>query len=178
MQDGTLLAAMLRSTEPLMMRYLEGFTDATRCSQAHGMKNHLAWIIGHCALTMHRVAERVEGFDTPQRLLTSDWVHGDGTAGDPSRFDTESVRYGSEPSTDPKRYPRMDRCVEILQVAFGHLAVTLEAAKPEALDRKTRWGGGEVRVRDLVPRMIFHNGTHTGQIIDLRRALGMPKTVG
>lgn len=36
------------------------------------------------------------------------------------------------------------------------------------------WGRGETTARDLLVRMVFHNGMHTGQIVDLRRALGMP----
>ena len=37
------------------------------------------------------------------------------------------------------------------------------------------WGGQKVTRARLICRVVFHNGTHAGQILDLRRALGMPK---
>lgn len=172
------LARAVRASEPLMTRYLEGFDAETWCVQSRTLVNHAAWIVGHCALTLHRAADRVEGFDAAQKLPASDWVHGDGTAGDPSRYDTESVSFGSEPVSDRSKYPRPDRARQIFAGAIDRLATTLSSANPEALARETPWGAAKLEVGDLVSRMIFHNGTHTGQLIDLRRALGMGKVVG
>jgi hypothetical protein len=53
------------------------------------------------------------------------------------------------------------------------LASAVLAADDAKLESPTKWGQGEVKLCTLLPRMVFHNGCHTGQIADLRRALGM-----
>ncbi len=179
MHDPASLAAAVRSAEPLLLRYAEGFTDENKTRQAPNIANHFAWTMGHCALTMMRAADRIAGFVEPQTLPTGDWVHGDGTAGDPSRFDTESVGYGSTPVTDPAKYPRAARCVAIYKAAHEHLAVTIERSTASQLAKDVGWGKNlTMPAAHLALRMLFHNGTHCGQLIDLRRALGMAKVVG
>jgi hypothetical protein len=37
----------------------------------------------------------------------------------------------------------------------------------------TQWGKSQVPLWSMASRMIFHNGTHCGQLADLRRALGL-----
>ena len=178
MHDPATLARAIEASEPLFLRYLEGFDDETWCVQSKTLVNHAAWTVGHLALTMQRAADRVEGFDVSQKLPASDWVHGDGTAGDPSRYDTESVSFGSTPVSERSKYPRPQRAREIFSAAVVRLRETVAGANVEALGRETPWGGGKIMVGDLAIRVAFHNGTHTGQLIDLRRALGMEKVLG
>ena len=130
------------------------------------------------AITMHFAADFAAGFNELQKLPTNDWIHGDGTAGDPSRYDTESVRYKSTPTTDAKRYPRMVRAQEIFDVAVDRFAEETAALKPSGMQREIKWGENVLMVGSLVQRVIFHNGVHAGQVIDLRRALGMPGAIG
>ena len=178
MHDPATLAQAVRSTEPLLTRFLDGFDDDTRIRTASGLPNHASWTLGHLAITHHRAADVVLGFNEPQHLPTEDWVHGDGTAGDPSRYDTESVSYGSKPVDDPKRYPRWVRSMEIHKKAYDKLFEAVAQASPKQLEREVKWGGSIISAGDLVTRMLFHTGTHAGQLIDLRRALGMPRVVG
>ena len=100
MSDPATLAAGIRVSGPLVERVLDGFDDDTRVKQMPGLPNHVAWTLGHLALTMHYAADYVAGFNEPQRLPTSDWIHGDGTAGAPSRYATEAVAVGSTPVPD------------------------------------------------------------------------------
>ncbi len=178
MSDPATLAASVRASGPLIRRFLEGFDDDNRTGQAPGLPNHLSWTLGHMALTMHRAADFVVGFSEPQKLPTSDWIHGDGTAGDPSRYDTESVAFGSTPITDKAKYPRLARATEIFDAALERLARECEQATPAALEREVKWGKSTLTAGALVHRVVFHNGTHAGQIIDLRRALGLPPILG
>ena len=178
MFDPTTLARAVETSGPLFLRFLDGFTEETWCVQSKTLVNHAAWTVGHLALTMQRAADRVEGFDASQQLPASDWVHGDGTAGDPSRYDTESVSFGSTPQSDRSKYPRIDRAKEIFNGSTARLSGVLSSANVEALKRETPWGSSPIAVGDLALRIVFHNGTHTGQLIDLRRALGMPKALG
>ncbi|MEZ6317311.1 MAG: hypothetical protein R3B49_00965, partial [Phycisphaerales bacterium] len=93
-----ILATALDATLPLFERFLAGFDDSNRTKQGPSLPNHAAWTLGHLALYHHRAADRVLGHDDPQALPESDFVKGDGHAGDGERFDSESVCYGSHPA--------------------------------------------------------------------------------
>jgi hypothetical protein len=170
----SLLADAIAASPALLARYLVGFDDSNHTRQAPGLPNHVAWCLGHLALTMHRPAVRLsDPAATPQTspLPESDFIPG-ASAGDARRFGTETVAFGSRPVADPALYPPFTRCVEIFNSACATLAAAVREAPDAALDKPTKWGAGEIPVSGLVARMVFHNGTHTGQIADLRRALG------
>lgn len=61
----------------------------------------------------------------------------------------------------------------IFDAACDRLAGAACGVPDGRLDDRVKWGAGEVTLESLVLRMIFHNGTHCGQITDLRRALGV-----
>lgn len=163
-------AALLRESRALCARYFAGFDDTNRTAQPASLPNHFAWSLGHLAYTMNRVAEKLDGKTLPD----SEFIEG-GTptgGGDPRRFASKSVTMGSTPVNDPAQYPTADRCVEIFDTACERCAAAYEHATDEALERDTPWGNVTIKLWQLAPRMAFHNGAHTGQIADLRRALG------
>lgn len=171
------IAESILSTQQLLGRYLAGFDDTNHTRQAPKLPNHVAWNLGHLALTMHRVAERFDGRPVPD----GDFIIGDltkppadphGPRGDKGRFHTETVAFGSVPSEDPARYPTMARCTEIFHDACDRLAAAVRAADEASLDRTVKWGAGEAPLWTVAMRMVYHNGTHSGEIADLRRALG------
>jgi hypothetical protein len=168
-----LLADAILSSRDLLGRFLEGFSDANRTKQAENLPGHVAWILGHCALTMHRVAEDCDGRALPER----DFVTGDGHAGGSERFDTESICFDSAPVDDPQRYPSMARCRAIFEAACQRLASAVRDASPGALEKMVPWVVGEIPFWKLVQRIAFHNGVHAGQIIDLRRGLGLDRVI-
>lgn len=167
------LATLIRESRTLCVRYFAGFDDSNRTFQpaAGGLPNHFAWCLGHMAYTMHRAGEKLDGRALPE----SDFIDG-GTpsgGGDAQRFASKSVTMGSTPVNDPAQYPTAARCVEIFSSACERCAAAFEHATDEALDRETPWGNVTIKTWQLAPRMAFHNGFHTGQIADLRRALGL-----
>jgi len=164
----SVLADAVENSKQLVGRFMAGFDDSTRTKQAPGMPNHFAWCLGHLALTMHRVAGAIDGDGLPE----SDFISG-AAAGDAQRFGTETVSFGSKPTDNPAIYPTHDRCMEVFGAAIARLANAVRHADDAALDKSIKWGAGESQVSLLIPRMLYHNGVHTGQIIDLRRALGM-----
>lgn len=168
------LSDALRATKPFVTRFLAGFDDDNRTSQAPGMPNHAAWSMGHLALTMHRFAERFDGNTLPD----SDFITGDGASGDSERFDTESVCFGSNPVDDPAIYPALAKSRRVFEDAIDRLTSALEGLDDAKLDEIQPWGSGEFPVAELAARIIFHNGTHAGQLTDLRRALGMSGVIG
>jgi hypothetical protein len=168
-----LLADSIRSSRDLLGRFLDGFNDDNRTRQADTLPGHVAWVLGHCALTMHRVAEECDGRALPE----SDFTTGDGRSGGADRFDTESICFDSTPVDEPDRYPSMARCRTIFDAACERLASTVRDASDEALEKMVPWASGEIPFRTLVLRIAFHNGVHAGQIIDLRRALGLDRVI-
>ncbi|MBC7773001.1 MAG: DinB family protein [Pyrinomonadaceae bacterium] len=176
MERRDMLADSLLTTKTLMARYLAGFDETNSTSQAPHLPNHPAWILGHCALTMHRVANMFQS-DPPVSagpLTSGDFLTGDGTKGDAEHFDSESVSFGSKPLDDPRNYPTYARSVQIFDAACDRLASVIRTGPDAKLDQKVKWGplGMELPLWSLAMRMVFHNGMHTGQLADLRRALG------
>jgi hypothetical protein len=168
------LAGAVRSSRDLFLRFLAGFDESSRTRSAPSLPNHAAWTLGHCALTMHRGAERLDGAPLPE----TDFVTGDGTAGDAERFDTESVSFASAPADAPDRYPTLARSREIFVAACDRLERAARAASGETMQAEATWGSSTITNGDLVARLCFHNGTHAGQLVDLRRALGFDSVIG
>lgn len=154
------LADACASTAALLMRYLAGFDDTNHTKQAPGLPNHLAWALGHLALTMHRASERISGTETPLA------------------WNPEPFAFGSTPVADRNAYPRLDELKRRFEEGYKRLTDAIRATGDGALAETVTWGNGTISKRDLAARMVFHNGVHAGQIIDLRRALGMPRLVG
>jgi hypothetical protein len=121
---------------------------------------------------MNRIAARIDG---KRDLPESDFVKG---AGGREQFDFDSIGFNSKPIDDPSIYPSYTRCVAIFDAAVERLASAVANASDATLDAQSKWGKSDVTTWTLAPRMVFHNGTHCGQIVDLRRALGMGTILG
>ncbi len=170
---GDLLAEAVLSTKVLLARYLVGFDDTNAVRQAPALPNHVAWNLGHLALTLHRVAGMLDGRGTPASEISD--------APDAVRagaFHSESVAFGSAPAADAAKYPSLARSIEIYNNACDRVAAAARTADDAALDREVPWGAGTTPLWSLVIRMVFHNGFHTGQIADLRRAFGFESIFG
>jgi hypothetical protein len=174
MRTQDLIADALLTTKTLTGRYLGGFDDASALQQPTGLPNHVIWNLGHVAITMHRVAERIDGKPLPE----SDFVLG--PRGDARRFGTESVAFGSTPRPTAEEYPSLRRAQEIHDAAVDRLSMAARGASDATLQQMTPWGGPgqEMPIAILALRMMYHNGMHTGQIADTRRALGMKSIFG
>lgn len=175
--SGPLADAVLASV-PLVTRFLKGFDDANRTRQAPGLPNHAAWCLGHLSLTMHRVAEMLDGRPLPAGEIAPGAGESRDRKASPSAYFAETIALGSRPTDDPSLYPPLARGASIFETAAARLADAIRAADDAALDRETPWGTGATTMRALIPRMIFHNGCHAGQLVDLRRALGMAGVIG
>ena len=168
-----MLSDYILSTKPFFVRFIEGFDDSTRTFQRENLPNHVAWTLGHCALTMNRAAERFDSKPLPE----TEFLVGDGTDGEPSRFDTESVCFDSTPQADPENYPTLKRATAIFEAACDRFAEAVRNATDTKLDEIIDFHGNEVPLYTLIMRLCFHNGAHAGQIIDLRRALNMQRII-
>lgn len=162
------LAAAIANCKTLTARYLAGFDDQARIKQAPNMPNNVAWCLGHCALMMHRLAEKVDAKPMPAADI----------GGPAPAYNTESIAFGSSPTADPAAYPSLARCTEVLNAACDRLAAAVHAASDAQLNQSIKWGPVESPWWTLVLRLVFHNGFHAGQIADLRRAFGFKSIFG
>lgn len=164
-----LLSQILELNKSFLARYTAGLDDATRTSQSPTLPNHAAWCLGHLAFTMHRVAGQIDGGAIPAEHFIA------GPAGRHDAFASDAVAFGSTPVADPSVYPAWARCVEIYNAACDRMARAVREASDEQMARAVPWGSGGATTSlwHLAGRMVFHNGFHTGQIADLRRALGL-----
>ena len=165
-----MLAQSVEMSRVLLARYFKRFDDSNHTKQAPGLPNHFAWTLGHVALLLHRAAQQFEG-PAAGPIPDADFVTGSGRGGDHRRYDTEGVAFGSVPVADAGLYPTVARCVEIFDASVARLARAIRATDEGRLDSTIKWFTGEVTLWHLAIRMIFHNGTHCGQLADLRRAL-------
>lgn len=162
------LATGVRESADWLARYLKGFDDTNHTRQATHLPNHVAWNLGHLALILNVVANKLDGEPMP----AGDFA--ERGPGDPTRFGIDAVKFGSSPADDVTAFPRFDRCVQIFRAATARLATAVERASDGQLDQSIAWGRGiEIPMHALIVRMIFHNGTHCGQIADLRRVIGI-----
>ena len=175
MDTRTILAEAILSNKMLVARFLAGFDDSNHTRQAPGLPNHVAWCLGHLALTMHRVAARLDDKPLPADTFIEGTDHGEG--GERGRFGVDSIGFKSVPTNDPARYPSFARCVAVFNAACDHLATAVRTASDDKLSAIVPWGPMQIPAWMMVQRMNFHNGTHNGQIIDLRRALNMPRVL-
>ncbi len=174
------IAGGIETLPEMIERYLVGFDDTNRAAQAPALPNHAIWTLGHLALYHHRAADRISGLTDFGPLPETDFVMGDAASGDSSRFDSESVCFASTVSPDAALFPTLARGVEIHRSAVARLCDTVRTVGDELFTRQVRWGavGTTTPASALAMRMVFHVGTHTGQIADLRRALGFPRIMG
>lgn len=166
-----LLSEAILSSRVLIARYFPGFNDANHTRQPTHLPNHFAWQMGHLALVMFRIAEKFDGTGLPDHAFVS------GDRGDGKRFGSESVSFKSVPTDDPARYPNCVRCIEIFNLSCEHLARLALESDDAKLATMIPWGPISISLSAAAQRMVFHNGTHCGQIIDLRRALALGRVL-
>lgn len=169
MKTQDVLAEAVLMTKPLVARYLAGFDDSNCTRQAATLPNHAAWSLGHLALTMHRVGGMIDAHQPP----AADFSNTAGEAGRAAgKFYTESVAFGSRPGEEADAYPTLVRSREIFDAACDRLAAAARSASDAKLQESVPWGQSTTPLWTLCLRMNFHNGMHTGQLADLRRAFG------
>lgn len=161
------LADAVLACKGLSTRFLAGFTDGNRAAQADHLPNHLIWTLGHVALYINDAAGRLDGKPMPSSDFGPDLGAGQ------SRYANDSIGFGSRPVSDPSRYPTLARGVQTYEAACDRLAAAVRRANEATLGKKVDWLGTQIPLAQLVSRVMFHAGVHTGQIMDLRRALGL-----
>lgn len=94
---------------------------------------------------------------------------------------SELFNGGVHPDADPGRYPKPAELLETAERVRGELVRHLQNLSGESLLAPV----SEPRLRDLLPTLAhlpgfiaMHEGSHTGQIMLVRKALGLPGVLG
>ena len=170
--EAHILAASIESTEPLLLRYAEGFDDVTAIRQLIGLPNHLLWILGHCGYTMQRVGAFLDGGE----VSNADYRYQQG--GGANYFAIDAICRDSVPKECAEKYPSLARGREIFSSAISRLANAVRNTSPEQFASPVEWHEGPLELSQLIHRVCFHNACHAGQIVDLRRGFGLPRIIG
>ncbi len=184
MRTQDLLAESVRHSRDLFKRYLVKFDDTNHTKAAPGLPNHVAWCLGHLALTNNRFCEWLPGGKADASgvplsgLPAGDFIDG-AASGDQERFGSESVAFGSNPAAAGVVFPRYARCYEIFDASVARFAGAVQRlSDEELLTPVPMFRGVTAPPYLLVTRAIYHIGIHNGQIADLRRVLGMGSALG
>ncbi|HEX8875971.1 MAG TPA: DinB family protein [Phycisphaerales bacterium] len=184
MRSSDLFADAALHARDLLKRYLVKFDDTNHTRSAPGLPNHLAWCLGHLALTNNRFCEWLPGEKTDAQgrplvgLPASDFIDG-AASGDSERFGSESVSFGSHPAIPGVVFPKHARCIEIFDASIERFAAAIRKLSDEDLITPVpMFRGVTAPPHLLVARAVYHVGIHNGQIADLRRALGLGTVLG
>jgi hypothetical protein len=172
--EAKILASSVESTGPLLLRYADGFDTVTAIRQLHGLPNHLLWILGHCGFTMQRVGGFLDGGEVPRADYRAQPEPEVGN----NSFVISVIQRDSIPLECAEQYPSLPRGLEIFASAITRLATAVREVSPEQLASPVEWHEGPIELSQLIHRVCFHNACHAGQIVDLRRGLGLPRIIG
>jgi hypothetical protein len=165
------LADAVLACKAMSARFLPGFTEEHRTAQADHLPNHVMWTLGHVSLYLHNAAGRIDGRPMPESDFGPDAGH------PPARYADDAIGFNSKPVNDPHRYPTLARGVAIFNAACDRLAAAVRNADDATLAKKIDWFGMQITLAGLATRVMFHVGVHTGEILDLRRALGFDRVL-
>lgn len=136
-----------------------GFSDAQSLEQPANCPNTLLWTFGHLACTASWLASLVDG--KPQSV--------------PGEWD-KLFGMGSKPSGDKSGYPALAEVRKAFEDTYTRLVNAL-SAKTDAELLTPVAGEPSSFVKDKLDaafKCAWHEGWHTGQLADLRRACGLP----
>lgn len=152
------LAASIRFAAGYADNHLNAIPDEHALTQLPGADNHLAWTLGHQAISRAWFASSLSG-SMPQMPESYNGLFG----------------MNSRPSTDPGMYPPLGELRAqynaALQALLGALASLTDAdlTSPAIGD-----SGGFLSTKlDTAVKAAWHEGWHGGQIATLRRGLGI-----
>ncbi len=151
--------AFLRFAAGTSDAQLNALPDEHALAQLHGADNHLAWTLGHQALSRAWFASSISGQMPPI----------------PEQY---NALFGSKssPSADPGLYPSLDELRRHYSASLHALIASAESLSDIDLVKPAHGdSGGWLTTRlDAILKAGWHEGWHGAQIATLRRGLGLP----
>lgn len=146
----------------LLHKMLDGVDDDCMCEQPESLCNHPAWIVGHLAYVRFAILRQQGSIDA---ALPEEWLPLFGR--------------NSTPESDRAKYPSKADLVgayDRLQAATVKLLEELTPAELAGPHKIESFRATFPTLQDLLVQMLAaHDGLHAGQLIDWRRARGLPR---
>lgn len=160
------IASRLRTGTGMTVKVTGGdLTPRQAVFQLPPSKTHIVWLVGHLAWSTDSFVGPMLGRETTL----------------PPAY-RELFRFGTEPSADSNAYPALAELVEALQRVSEEAASHLESLDDSVLDQPVPEDSPAKDMFATIGAMLdmtaFHAGYHTGQIVLLRRAQGLPGGLG
>ena len=134
--------------------------DEKMCRQPNGVVNHAKWTLGHMVMASDHLAVSL-GLE---KAAPEAW--------------SQLFDIGSTPRDDPSIYPTKDEILSLLSQQHARVGEALEKSDPQAFEAPNPVEGlrGQFPTAgDLVTYLLTaHEGSHVGQLICWRRAMGLP----
>jgi len=143
-------------------KLIEGFPELKATFQALPTDNHLAWTLGHLAMTNAWFT----GLATGKKAQLPEPYEG-------------LFGYKSTPKPDAKAYPPLSELMEHHRAQFNGLIEALERTADDAMTKACveDSGGFAKDMQDIADRAVWHEGWHSGQLSSIRRGLGLPSVM-
>lgn len=157
------LAAHLRFCHATTEKLMESTPDEHALAQLPGAANHIAWTLGHHAVSQAWFASMLTGSmpSVPERYNALFGMH-------------------SVPQPDAALYPPLDELKSYWKSTFTALIEAVDALTDSDLPgAPAQDSGGFITSKfDAIAKAAWHDGWHAGQLAALRRGLGLPPALG
>ncbi|MAC19982.1 MAG: hypothetical protein CMJ23_09980 [Phycisphaerae bacterium] len=141
---------------------VEGLTPEQGVAQPGGLVNHVAWSIGHLALTSDVVAMELG----QAQVFPPEWM--------------ERFFPGMPITSDVGAYPPLPELLAQLEISHARLSALIPTLSAKDLEVEPKMELVRRRYAKVgqfaTYAMTAHEGVHLGQVADIRRALGLENT--
>lgn len=155
--------AALAFSHAATLKFAEGITDEQLTTRSSPNSNHAAWILGHLAYANDSFCVKLSGQES---VLPKNY---------------ESLfGMGSTPTDDAADYPSKAELLEALNKSHEFVVGWFKSLSDEQLASPLPEGMEMFgpNFASLASTMVWHDGLHQGQLIEVRRALGLPRAFG
>lgn len=144
-------------------KFINSLQGEQCCAQPFAGANHALWSLGHLTCTHDWLAGLIDG--QPSAL--------------PSDYNA-LFNMGSQPQNDASKYPSWESVQRAYQGAFDRLYAAVGTLSDDQLAQPCAGEtyGFATDKLDALHKGAWHMGWHSGQVADVRRAMGMPGLYG
>lgn len=146
------VVSMVSTGHGLLMRSIDGLSDAQLTTVPAKMKNNILWNAGHVAQVMTSLVHRPAGRDM---IVPKEWA--------------PMFKNGSSPAD----WAAVPNCAEVVETLKGAVPKALEDLKSGALDAYNAFdlfpGFRIASAENALIFHAFHSGIHLGMILNLKK---------
>ncbi len=148
--------ALVKFGRQTFSKYSSGFSPEQLTAQPAGHVNHLLWTYGHLAATAGWALSVITGEKGAV----------------PEAYD-KLFGMGSVPVADAGAYPSFAEVKGYFDSSYDKVVAAVSKMTDAQLSEAVDTGGFASDKADLVAKLGWHEGWHVGQVVALRRALGI-----